>query len=402
MIDLVVLLLLTAAVIGGWRQGLITSVLSATGWLGGVALGVWATPRVMEAFDAQPESELNTAMVVLVSALVLGVIGASSLGRLGVTASRMIPFEPARVLDATLGAIAMAVVTLLACWAAMSSSRPLLSAEATAQVDKSYSWRALDSSVPDSTRSAVTALNERFAESPFPEAFSGAEPQVEVEAPDGSAAASSAVQRAGASVVKVRSRSDQCEGISVGSGWVVEDDRIVTNAHVVAGGTEVSVQPGGEGSRLAATVVAFDAELDLAILSVPGLTAPPLARVDDVERGASVAAAGFPGGGDYAVADGRVRTKVTATGQDVYGQDSVEREIYLVRTAISPGNSGGPLLTKEGLVAGTIFAKSARNSSTGYALTEGGTEAWLDRASALTAPVSTRGCVERPEDTPAA
>lgn len=393
MVDLLVLLLLTLAMLGGWRQGLITSALSAVGWLTGVLIGIWATPRFLDAFELRPESELTVALLILVCALVLGAIGAGSLGQLGRTVAARIPFRPARLIDAGLGALAMGVVALIATWAVMSSARPLLSADAGGQVEGSHAWRLLDNAVPDSTRNAMGSLNDRFANSPFPDAFSGAEPHVEVPPPDGSTAASAAVQRAGASVVKVRGDSDQCGGQSVGSGWVVSDDRIVTNAHVVAGADAVTIQPGGSGLPLPAAVVAYDTDLDLAILRVDGLDAPALSRTGDLPSGTSVAAAGFPYGGNYAVSDGRIRAESRATGQDVYHRKPVNREIYQVRTTIVPGNSGGPLLTADGRVAGTVFAKSATNDDTGYVLTDDATNAWLNRAPNLTEGVPTGGCV---------
>ncbi|WP_018156200.1 MarP family serine protease [Demetria terragena] len=396
MVDLVVLLVVTFAVFAGWRQGLITSALSAVGWLGGIVLGLWATPLALEAFNAVPESDLSMAIIVLAAALCLGVASAAVLGSLGQTIASRIPFHPARLLDAGLGAIAMAIVALVASWAVMTSAKPLLSADANQQLERSLSWRTLEDTVPDSTRAAVSDFNQRFADSPFPEVFSGIEPRVEVEAPDGSAAASQAVKNARQSIVKVRSSSAQCAGLSVGSGWVVSDDRVVTNAHVVAGGSDLSVQAGGTGIRLGATVVAFDSDLDLAILKVPGLDSPALPRTGDLDRGTSVAAAGYPFGGDFTVSDGRVRGQTQAAGQDVYGTDRVNREIYLLRTTISPGNSGGPLLTADGSVAGTIFAKSATNDDTGYALTDDATDSWLDSAPELTTEVSTGQCAPQP------
>lgn len=395
MIDLLVILVLSLALLGGWRQGFIASALSALGWLTGVLIGVWATPRFLDAFELRPESELNTALLTLVCALVLGAIGAGTLGHLGQTLARRIPFHPARIVDAGLGALAMGVIALVAVWAGLSSARPLLSADATQQVESAQSWKMLDRAVPDSTRSAVGSLNERFDDSPFPEVFSGSEPQVDVPAPDGSTAAAPAVQQAQASVIKIRSASNQCDGISVGSGWVVSDNRVVTNAHVVAGGNAVTAQAGGSGQQLPAAVVAYDTDLDLAILRVPGLDAPALSRTGDLDRGTPVAAAGFPRGGDYAVKNGRIRTETHATGQDVYNRKPVNREIYLVRATVVSGNSGGPLLTSNGEVAGTVFAKSASNDNTGYALTDDATNDWLNRAPSLTEGVATGDCAPR-------
>lgn len=392
MVDLVVLVFLVLALLGGWHQGFIASMSASAGWLVGVVVGIWATPRLLDVLDSRPETELNTLLITLGCALILGMIGAGLLGHLGQAVADRAPHERARDLDAWLGAVAMGVVALLVVWAGLSSARPMLSDDATRQIRKARIWGTVDKVLPDPARDAIASLNKRFAESPFPEAFSGSAPQVDVAPPDGTAARSPAVTRARPSVVKVTSHSDRCAGTSVGSGWVVSSKRIVTNAHVVAGGHDVSVQPGGTGPPLAASVVGYDDELDLAILRVPDLDAPALPRTDKPHRGTPVAAAGFPRGGDYSVTKGRVRRKAMATGRDVYDRKPVNRGLYLVRTKIAMGNSGGPLLTADGHVAGTVFAKSAINDNTAYVLTDHATEDWLDAAPSLTKSVPTGDC----------
>ncbi|MFP3381615.1 serine protease, partial [Bacillus sp. SIMBA_069] len=65
----------------------------------------------------------------------------------------------------------------------------------------------------------------------------------------------------------------------------------------------------------------------------------------------------------------RVRDRVTARGTDIYQSGSVDRDIYSLRGSVRPGNSGGPLLDANGDVAGVVFARSATDPDTGYALT---------------------------------
>ena len=76
------------------------------------------------------------------------------------------------------------------------------------------------------------------------------------------------MRAAGQSVVRVLGTA--C-GLGVqGSGWVAADGVVVTNAHVVAGQDDTSVQVGGQGERLDAQAIHFDVRNDLAVLRVPG------------------------------------------------------------------------------------------------------------------------------------
>jgi len=140
-------------------------------------------------------------------------------------------------------------------------------------------------------------------------------------------------------------------------------------------------------------VVGYDPETDLAVLDVPGLTAKPL-TVDGAQQpaGAAVFAAGYPGGGAYTVAPGRVRATVNAIGKDIYDDKTVTRQIYSLRAVVRPGDSGGPLIDAAGHVAGVVFAMSTSDDDTGYALTVAQAQPMLSRAAALSTPVSTGGC----------
>jgi S1-C subfamily serine protease len=202
-----------------------------------------------------------------------------------------------------------------------------------------------------------------------------------------------AVGAVASSVVEVVADEPKCGTDSSGSGWVVSPERVVTNAHVVAGSSTTAVLVNGKTERLRATVVSYDPETDLAVLDVPGLDAKPLA-LDSAEqaKGAAVYAAGYPGGGDYTVAPGRVRMTVNAIGKDIYDDKTVTRQVYSLRAIVRPGDSGGPLLDEQGRVAGVVFAMSTTDSETGYALTLAQVQPTLAKAPSLTQPVATGAC----------
>jgi len=150
---------------------------------------------------------------------------------------------------------------------------------------------------------------------------------------------------------------------------VMAPERVVTNAHVVAGVPDPSVQVLGKGAKFDAKVVVFDADRDLAVLAVPGLTAPALEQGAELGRSDPAMVLGFPLGGPFTTSPARVRQVLDARGQDIYGRGGVTREVYSLYAQVRSGNSGGPVVNASGAVVGVVFATSLDDPDTGYALT---------------------------------
>ena len=68
-------------------------------------------------------------------------------------------------------------------------------------------------------------------------------------------------------------------------------------------------------------------------------------------------------------ADERIRARIDARGEDIYGRSGVVRDVYSFRGTVVPGNSGGPLLAPNGRVYGVVFAAGLGEEETGYAIT---------------------------------
>lgn len=170
--------------------------------------------------------------------------------------------------------------------------------------------------------------------------------------------------------MKVVGTAGGCGKVLEGTGFVFGERRVMTNAHVVGGVDEPTVQVGGEGRLYDATVVLYDWRRDIAVLDVPDLEAEPLEFTEaDARSGDGAIVAGFPENGAYDVRSARVRGRVNAEGPDIYHRGEVRRDVYSLYATVRQGNSGGPLLTEDGKVYGVIFARSLDDASTGYALT---------------------------------
>lgn len=392
-LDIVLVLTVLGRAARGWYVGLLAGGLGLVGLIGGAFAGLWAWPYLAgwlpETFDGLARSIVLVLLVLFASAIGQGLLGGlgQRLGSHGITAIH--------VVDRVLGAIGAAVVSVLVLGLLVAAVRPVVPASWAQVAARSHVVPVLEAVLPAPLHRAAAGITGVLEQAVFPRVFVSEipEPVLPADQPDVDVTASPAVVAAADSVVRVTSIG--CEGASTGSGWVSAPQRVVTNAHVVAGGEDLVVQVEGRGRPRPATLVAFDPDVDLAVLYVPGLDAEPLPTAGPLDDQTPVVVAGFPGGGPYVVEPGRVRGTIDAVGADIYGQPGVVREVYALYAELQQGNSGGPLLTTDGQVAGTVFAKSADDAQTGYALTDGQTDELVDAAAGVVDAVPSGSCVSR-------
>jgi S1-C subfamily serine protease len=150
---------------------------------------------------------------------------------------------------------------------------------------------------------------------------------------------------------------------------------------------------GGAGKLVKAKVVFTDSSTDIAVLYVPGLDAVPLGIGSTQPTGTSLVVTGFPGGGRLALISARVRGSMPSQGTDIYGKAPVRRTIYSIRADIQHGDSGAPLINADGEVVGVVFASSATDGQTGYALLPSAVTTALKAAGKQTQAADTGICV---------
>lgn len=371
------ILLLLAAVwfaVIGYRQGFVVGILSVIGFLGGGLVAVYLLPVIWDRLTEDTEVSTAVAIGAVVIVIVCASVGQAFTTHLGNRLRRYITWSPARALDATGGALVNVVAMLLVAWMIglllAGTSLPTLGKE----VRNSSVLLGVDRVMPEQAPSWFQDFSSVLAQNGFPQVFSpfANEPITEVKAPDPALVGSPVAARAKKSIVKVVGTAPSCGKVLEGTGFVFSERRVMTNAHVVGGVEEPTVQIGGEGRLYDAKVVLYDWQRDIAVLDVPDLRARPLQFTgpdDDAETGDSAIVAGFPENGAYDVRSARVRARIDADGPDIYHRGTVRRDVYSLYATVRQGNSGGPLLTPDGKVYGVVFAKSLDDPETGYALT---------------------------------
>lgn len=390
MLDVVLLLAGALFAVSGYRQGFVVGALSFLGFLGGGVLGAQVAPALADRGVLQQLGELAGALLVVLLCAVVGQLVGTLVGRL---LRRRLTSRPAHLVDAGAGAVLSVIGLLLIAWllgsAVASAPQPALAGA----VRRSAVLTAVDAVVPDAARRVGAELRRAVDDTGFPDVFAALAPPraADVAPPDARLARSTAVTTARPRVLKVTGLARSCSRRLEGSGFVYAPERVLTNAHVLAGVRDPQVAD-PDGRRLPGTVVLFDPARDLAVVHVPGLRVPPLPFSGPADPGDSAVVVGYPRNGPFRADAARVRSVQRARGLDIYAERTVTREVYALRGRLQPGNSGGPLLDTSGKVLGVVFAAAADDPDTGYALTAREAASDADRGRTATAPVSTGRC----------
>jgi S1-C subfamily serine protease len=391
LLDLIAVVLAVVAVILGARSGALPQVTGLLGALAGDAAVVLVLPSLAEPLsEVDPGIRPWLVLGALIGAVGLGESGGAAIGR---WAARGLGGGLLSGADRLAGAALGAAQAVLIIWLAggLLAEGPLPRLAEIA--GSSTVVRTVSSILPPPTELTVE-LRTWLDASGLPDVFIGFEPlpAPPVQGPGDAAAAAMA---AGAVASTLRVSAATCDLTSLGTGFVVQSDYVLTNAHVIAGANTEGIRVATQDGRLLDAVpVLFDPGLDVALLHVGslGLRALPFATTDP-GRGSLGATIGFPDGGSLTVMAAAVAGSYAATGYDIYGKKQVSRLILELRAAIDRGDSGGPLILSDGTVGGVVFAEARTSQEVGYALSPTAVARAIASGLGQVAAVDTGACV---------
>ena len=364
LLDWLLVVLVLAYALSGYWQGFITGAFATGGLLLGGLFGVWLAPVALG--DATPSLlvSLGALFIVILSAS----LGQALLQFIGAKIRDRITWQPIRAIDAVGGAALSAAAVLIVAWAlgvAISGTRI---GGITPMVRSSTVLGEVDGVLPASASGVLQAFNDVVGTSFFPRYLEPFAPERIINVAPGPKRLlhDPDVTDAAASVLKVRGTNSCGRGVE-GSGFVYAPDRLMTNAHVVAGVSHPEVIVGD--SSVPAEVVYYNPDIDVAVLALDTGAAPALTFDQHGSADEGVAILGYPEDGPYDVEPGRIRSEQRLRSPNIYGDGAVIRQVFSLRGLVRPGNSGGPIISSSGDVVGVVFAASVTDQQTGYALT---------------------------------
>lgn len=389
-LDVVLLVAAVVYAVTGYQQGFLVGGCATIGLAAGGLAGIELSPRLLDGFADGVQVSVAALVIVLFLAFTGQALGAL----VGQTVRRRVVWRPARLVDALSGAALSVTAMLVVAWVlgVAASGAPL--DRINTEVRGSRVLGAVDEVMPSASGGLLSAFDAVVGSSDFPRYL---EPfQLErikpVRPPARGILATDGVQRARRSVVKILGAAPSCGKTLEGSGFVIAPERVMTNAHVVAGVTDPVVRL--DDTDHAARVVYYDPDTDVAVLEVPGLRAPALDFAPEgAGSGDPAAVLGYPEDGPFDAEPARIRSEERLTSPNIYGDGAVTRNTYAVYSLVREGNSGGPLVSAGGRVLGVVFAASLADDRTGYTLTSGQVMSAAKAGAASRRTVSTGGCV---------
>jgi S1-C subfamily serine protease len=388
-LDIAVVAVAFVAAISGWRSGALGSLMSFVGVVLGAIAGVMLAPHIVSHISS-PRGKLFAALFLILALVVVGEVAGVVLGRAVRGAIRN---KAVRTVDSVIGVALQLVVVMVAAWLLAS---PLTSSDQpnlAAATRGSKVLAEVDKYAPEWLKTVPKRMSALLRTSGLPDVLQpfGRTPIQAVDAPDASLADSLVVANAQPSVVKIRGVAPGCQKVLEGTGFVIAPNRVMSNAHVVAGSDSVTVE--AEGQTHDATVVSYDPNEDISILDVPNLPQRPLVFADQpAKSGTDAVVLGYPGGGEFAATPARVRETIELNGPDIYRTTTVNREVYTIRGTVRQGNSGGPMINRAGQVLGVVFGAAVDDNDTGFVMTANEVSRQLAKIG-NTAKVPTGACV---------
>jgi S1-C subfamily serine protease len=386
-IDILIVIFAISALYRGREIGFVRQLFSTAGFFGGLFLGALLQAHTINWSHSQAGRLIITLLTTLGCAMIFFTVGEF----IGLKLKHKVLLKRINALDNGLGGLLSIVSLLLTVWltAAILASLPGSGLQTSFQ--KSRIVSGLDDVLPNAPN-VISGLGHLIDPNGFPQVFINGEPS-----PNGKVALpplgdlQSAVDQDRVSVVKLEGQG--CGGIVEGSGFVVGSNLVATNAHVVAGIHHPYIED-DNGSH-SGTVIWFDPSTDFAVLRVSNLAGHSLViSSKHIGNGTPAAVLGYPGGGSFTASPAAILDQFTAVGRDIYGRGKTSRQVYELQANVIPGNSGGPLVAKDGTVIGVIFAESTSYQHVGYALTTSQITGAINQAAAQNRAVGTGQCAE--------
>jgi S1-C subfamily serine protease len=378
----------------GFRRGILRTILSIIGLIVGGAAGAIATPSIQSlisnnAFGFKPTIGLTSIILgASLGMFLFGVLGSF----LRVV---LLPLPFMKTIDSLIG-FGLAIIAVASISSTLSSAAQVIPNKTVNNLfSQSQLISQIDQYLPERFKDAAQKIQNVITDSPLPEVFKSlVESRITPTQLETDVAIPEIVTKSVASTVRIDGIAESCSAAMVGTGFIVSPERVITNAHVVAGVKEPVITLFNSQTQLGGRVIAIDRKKDIAIIFVPGLTGEKLTFIGPVTPNEIGFVVGYPNGGNLRTMPVSVTSEFESIGTDIDGNGETRREVIVFGGDVKPGNSGGPLLNDQGQVLGVVFAADAENKNTGYALAPSEVAKLVSETSSVMQAIETGECAK--------
>jgi S1-C subfamily serine protease len=378
----------------GFRRGILRTILSIIGLIVGGAAGAIATPSIQSlisnnAFGFKPTIGLTSIILgASLGMFLFGVLGSF----LRVV---LLPFPFMKTIDSLIG-FGLAIIAVASISSTLSSAAQVIPNKTVNYLfSQSQLISQIDQYLPERFKDAAQKIQNVITDSPLPEVFKSlVESRITPTQLETDVAIPEIVTKSVASTVRIDGIAESCSAAMVGTGFIVSPERVITNAHVVAGVKEPVITLFNSQTQLGGRVIAIDRKKDIAIIFVPGLTGEKLTFIGPVTPNEIGFVVGYPNGGNLRTMPVSVTSEFESIGTDIDGNGETRRDVIVFGGDVKPGNSGGPLLNDQGQVLGVVFAADAENKNTGYALAPSEVAKLVSETSSVMQAIETGECAK--------
>jgi S1-C subfamily serine protease len=378
----------------GFRRGILRTILSIIGLIVGGAAGAIATPSIQSlisnnAFGFKPTIGLTSIILgASLGMFLFGVLGSF----LRVV---LLPFPFMKTIDSLIG-FGLAIIAVASISSTLSSAAQVIPNKTVNNLfSQSQLISQIDQYLPARLKDAAQKIQNVITDSPLPEVFKSlVESRITPTQLETDVAIPEIVTKSVASTVRIDGIAESCSAAMVGTGFIVSPERVITNAHVVAGVKEPVITLFNSQTQLGGRVIAIDRKKDIAIIFVPGLTGEKLTFIGPVTPNEIGFVVGYPNGGNLRTMPVSVTSEFESIGTDIDGNGESRRDVIVFGGDVKPGNSGGPLLNDQGQVLGVVFAADAENKNTGYALAPSEVAKLVSETSSVMQAIETGECAK--------
>jgi S1-C subfamily serine protease len=300
-----------------------------------------------------------------------------------------------RTIDSLIG-FGLAIVAVASISSTLSSAAQVIPNKTVNNLfSQSQLISQIDQYLPERFKDAAQKIQNVITDSPLPEVFKSlVESRITPTQLETEVAIPEIVTKSVASTVRIDGIAESCSAAMVGTGFIVSNERVITNAHVVAGVKEPVITLSNTQTQLGGRVIAMDRHKDIAIIFVPGLTGEKLTFIGPVTPNEVGFVVGYPNGGKLRTSAVSVSAEFESLGTDIDGNGEARRAVIVFGGDVKPGNSGGPLLNDQGQVLGMVFAADEQNKNTGYALAPSEVAKLISETTYKTESIATGSCAK--------